>query len=131
MKTTPTIQNTKTDFPAVALMTLMVQMILMIQKTLMVLTAPTANPIMNLKMTQTIYSDMHYMTSRTACGTSVNPKLQNPKKSKSVNWILLIELTLGNSETSLCLATFIYTIVLMSLLQTKKEFSSSYHTSKD
>ena len=62
------------DFPAVAPRTLMVQMILMIQKTLMVLTALTENPITNLKMTQTVYFYMHYMTSQTACGTSVNPK---------------------------------------------------------
>ena len=112
-------------------MTLMVQMILMIQKTLMVLMAPTANPTMNPKTTQTVYSYMHYMTSQTACGTSVNPKQQNLRKSKSVNLILLMELTLRNSEISSCHATFISAIVLTSSLQTKKEFFSSYHTSKD
>ena len=98
MKTIPIIQTTKMDFPAVAPMTLMVQMILTIQKTLMVLTAPMVNPTMNPKMTQTVYSYMHYTTSWTACRTSINPKPQNLRKSKSVNQILLMELTLGNSE---------------------------------
>ena len=109
----------------------MVQMILMIQKTLMVLTAPTANPIMNLKTTQTVYFYMHYTTSRTACGTSINPRQQNLRKSKSVNQILLMELTLRNSEISSCHATSISVIVLTSSLQMKKESFSSYHTSKD
>ena len=75
-------------------------------------------------MTQTIYSYMHYRTF-------INPKQQNLKKSKSVNQILLMELTLGNSEISSCHATFISAIILMSLLQTKKESSLFYHTSKD
>ena len=112
-------------------MTLMVQTILTIQMILMVLTAPTANLITNPKTTQIVYSYTHYTTSRTACGISDNPRQQNPRKSKSVNQILLMELTLGNSEISLCHATSISVIVLTSLLQTKKESFSSYHTSKD
>ena len=42
-----------------------------------------------------------------------------------------MELTLRNSEISSCLATSISVIVLTSLLQMKKGFYLSYHTSKD
>ena len=101
--------------------------------TLTVLTTLMVVPMMILMMTliQTVFSCMHYMTSQTVYGIFVNPNQPQPKKSKSMNQILLMELTLRNSKISSYLATFISMIVLMSLLQMKKGFYLSYHTLKD